>query len=94
MKRNCPKCSDREFEVPEYTLEQKKRLSNLKANKKLGELITEIESLHNIKSIDAKFNFMHINAKYGKCNRCKVDNLKEEYVNCPKCKALNFNWKV
>ena len=94
MKRSCQKCSDREFEVPDYTLEEKKLLSDLKTNYRLGELIEKIESLYDLESIDAKFSFMHINKEYGKCNRCNVDNLEGEYIVCPKCKALNFNWNV
>ncbi|KAA1239806.1 MULTISPECIES: hypothetical protein [unclassified Aquimarina] len=94
MKLSCEKCSKREFEVPNFTSEEKKNLSELKANNKLGELIQKIESLYDIESIDAKFSFMHINKKYGKCNRCNVDYLEGEYVECPKCKALNFNWKT
>ncbi|MDH7447830.1 hypothetical protein [Aquimarina sp. 2201CG14-23] len=94
MKLSCKKCSKREFEVPNFTSEEKKNLSELKANNKLGELIQKIESLYDIESIDAKFSFMHINKKYGKCNRCNVDYLEGEYVECPKCNALNFNWKT
>jgi len=44
--------------------------------------------------LDSKFILHHINVVYGHCNRCKHQGLKEEYINCPKCKALNFNWKV
>ena len=94
MKRKCSRCSNREFEVPDYTAKEKKILSDLKANNRYGELIEKIESLHNIEIIDAKFTLLHINKEYGKCNRCSVDSLEGEYVICPKCKALNFNWEV
>ncbi len=94
MKKKCPRCSNDEYEVPDFTQQEKRVLSGLKANNKLGELIEKLESLYDIRSIDAKFSLMHINKKYGKCNRCKVDYLEEEYVLCPKCNALNFNWSI
>ncbi len=94
MRLSCKKCSEREFEVPNFTSKEKKILSELKINNKLGELIQKIESLYQIESIDAKFSFMHINKTYGKCNRCNNDSLEGEYVECPKCKVLNFNWKI
>ena len=54
----------------------------------------KIKSFYDVQDIDAKFSLMHINKKYGKCNRCNVDFLDEEYIVCPKCRALNFNWKL
>jgi len=94
MKRYCPRCSNQGSEVPEYSLQQKRALHHLKVSKKSSELMMKIKSLHNLSLMDTKFIYMHINEKYGKCNRCNVDYLKEEYVHCPKCKALNFNWNV
>jgi len=43
---------------------------------------------------DAKYIVTHINTEYGRCKRCIFNNLDEEYVKCPKCGALNFNWKI
>jgi len=94
MKRLCQRCNPQEFEVPEYNLEQKKLLQKLKKANDFGELQQKISSFHSIRPIDAKFVLMHINRDYGKCNRCRVDNLAGEYVVCPKCKALNFNWET
>ncbi|MGL5890736.1 MAG: Com family DNA-binding transcriptional regulator, partial [Bacteroidia bacterium] len=42
---------------------------------------------------EAKYIINHINTNYGHCKRCNFDKLDEEYIKCPKCGALNFNWK-
>lgn len=43
---------------------------------------------------EAKYIVMHINHTYGHCKRCNFTALTGEYINCPKCGALNFNWKI
>lgn len=94
MKRNCHRCSARNFEVPEFTFNEKKTLLELKRNGEHMKVVSKIRSLYNIDLVDAKFSLMHMNTKYGNCNRCNNDKLKEEYITCPKCKSLNFNWSV
>ena len=94
MKRSCSRCSDKEFEVPDFTPEEKRVLINLKKGNRFVELMEEIKFRYEIQDIEAKFSLMHINRQYGKCNRCNVDYLEGEYVVCPKCRALNFNWKL
>ncbi len=95
MKRkSCIRCSGKKYEVPEFTIEEKILLTELKRQNKFFEVSEKIKSLYNIENLDAKFSMMHINKLFGKCNRCKVDYLEDEYVTCPKCKSLNFNWKL
>lgn len=94
MIKYCKRCVKRNYLVPEFTLEEKKTLTELKANNKPLEVIQKIKTLYNVEMIDSKFSLMHINEVYGKCNRCNVDYLQGEYVDCPKCKALNFNWNL
>ncbi|MFD0861811.1 hypothetical protein ACFQ1M_06300 [Sungkyunkwania multivorans] len=94
MKMKCQRCLDREFDVPDFSLEEKRTLTNLKANYQLAELLERIESIDNMPMLNAKFILLHINGTHGKCNRCGMDDLSGEYVVCPKCKALNFNWDI
>lgn len=43
---------------------------------------------------DAKATVAHINKDFGKCHRCNFDELIEENMDCPKCKAFNYNLKM
>ena len=92
MIKSCQRCVKRDYQVPEFTMNQKIILTEFKANHKFMEVIDKIRELYKVEMIDAKFSLMHMNTVYGKCNRCKVDYLEGEYVECPKCKSLNFNW--
>lgn len=47
-----------------------------------------------ISPVIAKYITTHINVNNGHCNNCIFDQLDKEYIQCPKCGALNFNWKL
>ena len=49
---------------------------------------------YKLSHLESKYITTHINESYGKCNRCDFNELNEEYLNYPKCGALNFNWKI
>ena len=42
----------------------------------------------------AKGIMMHFNPLYGKCHNCNYSALDREYMECPKCRAFNYNLKV
>jgi len=94
MKVKCKNCLPKEgIEVPDFSQSEKSDLYELKLSspiKAMKHLVDE----HKLSLLKAKYMVGHINEIYGKCNRCKFNNLKDEYCKCPKCKALNFNWKV
>lgn len=94
MKVQCKKCLPKEgIDVPEFNQLDKKRLSELKLEspmKAIKLLIDDFKLSHR----DAKYIVLHMNKLYGKCNRCNFDKLDREYLNCPKCGALNFNWNL
>ncbi|WP_299683638.1 hypothetical protein [uncultured Dokdonia sp.] len=94
MIKSCKRCVKRAYQIPEFTIEEKKLLTALKIDHKFLEAIDKIRTLYSVELIDAKFSVMHINTIYGKCNRCNADYLNGEYVECPKCKSLNFNWEI
>ena len=94
MKVQCKNCIPKEgLEIPEFTQSDKKRLieMNLESSIKAVKLLIDDFKLRHR---DAKYVVAHINERYGKCNRCNFDKLDGEYLNCPKCGALNFNWTV
>ena len=94
MKVQCKNClSKEELEIPDFTQLDKKSLYDMKLEssiKAVKLLIDDFKLSHR----DAKYVVAHINERYGKCNRCNFDKLDREYLNCPKCGALNFNWKI
>ena len=93
MKVKCKNCLPEEgIDIPDFNESEKSKL--------LGLIIQS--AVHSIKLIidnysliyrDAKFIVTHMNSPHGHCNCCNFDKLEEEYIKCPKCGALNFNWK-
>ncbi len=90
----CKNCLPTEgIEIPDFTLAEKCKLEELTIQSPLHTTKYIIENLK-LSHRDAKYIVTHINRTYGKCNLCNFDNLDEEYINCPQCGALNFNWKT
>jgi len=94
MKVQCKNCLPKEgLEIPDFTNSEKLQLWNLKQNSSILAIKKLIDE-HKLSNRDAKFVVMHINREYGHCNRCNFDKLNQEYIKCPKCRALNFNWMI
>ena len=94
MRIKCKNCVPKVgIEKPNFTLTEKQELWELKTEKTIFAIKTLIDK-YEFSHQEAKYIITHINSNYGKCNRCNYNNLVGEYLNCPKCKALNFNWKV
>lgn len=94
MKVHCKNCLHNEVvEIPDFTQAEKKELYELNLNSPL-QTVKHLIGKFKVKHIDAKYIVTHINKAYGHCNRCSFKNLDEEYTKCPKCGALNFNWKI
>jgi len=94
MKVQCKRCFTEEgIEIPDFNPSEKQRLLEFIIQSPLYStkfLINEYRISH----LYAKYIVSHINKTYGRCNRCVYDKLDDEYVKCPKCGALNFNWKI
>ena len=94
MKIKCKHCIPNEgIEIPKLNIDEKILLSKLHKDSKLL-LNLKLKEQYGFNLRDSKYLITHINFNYGKCNRCKFDKLDSEYINCPKCKALNTNWNL
>lgn len=94
MKVQCKNCLQNEVvEIPDFTQSEKMDLMEYYQKSPLH-TVKHLINNFKVRHIDAKYIVTHINKDYGRCNRCIYDNLDEEYIKCPKCGALNFNWKT
>lgn len=94
MKVSCKNCLPKEgINVPEFSIIEKRHLHFLK-QKSIIKVILYLQDIYKLKTETSKYIAVHINLLYGKCNRCNYQKLDREYINCPKCKALNFNWVI
>lgn len=93
MKVKCKNCLPEDgIEVPELSSEEKYAFWQLR--KKSGLRLTkELMKNGRFTHLESKYITTHVNQIPGKCNRCNYDQLEGEYILCPKCSALNFNWK-
>ena len=66
-------------------------------------LVIQESKLFAVKKLRDEFGFdhskaksivAHFNPEFGKCQACNYSELDEEYIECPKCKAFNYNLKV
>jgi hypothetical protein len=93
MKVKCIRCGY-DVLVPDFSEEQMLEILGLVSQDLKLFAIKKIKDDFGISYSDAKGIVDHLNKEYGKCNRCNYDNLQGECVECPKCKAFNFNFKI
>ena len=94
MKIRCKNCLPKEgIEIPDFTQSEKLKLLQLKTESPIH-LVKYIVDNYALGHGDAKYVVTHINKVYGHCNHCIFNKLDGEYTNCPKCGALNLNWKI
>ena len=94
MKVQCKNCLPKEgIEIPDFSQTEKQKIFTLTVQSAIQAVKYLIDN-YSISHADAKYIVTHINKTYGHCNRCVFDNIDKEYITCPKCGALNFNWKI
>lgn len=94
MKVQCKKCSPKlEIEIPDFSQSEKQKIFTLRIQSTLQAMKYLIDNF-SINDFQAKYILLHTNKTYGLCKRCVFDRLDKEYITCPKCGALNFNWKI
>ena len=94
MKVQCKNCLPEEgIELPDFTQSDKESLTEMKLESPV-KTVKLLMNDYKLSQRDSKYIVTHINKEYGKCNRCNFNKLDQEYLNCPKCGALNFNWRL
>ena len=93
---NAKKCKRCNWEIIElkFTEEQLLEIRALLIQGLKLNAIQKINQYFKIGLADAKGFVLHLNKEYGKCIRCDFNDLKEEYPECPKCNAFNYNLKT
>ena len=89
------KCKNCGWEITDINLSDGQRLE-------IWKLIDQDQKLFAVKKMRDDFGISHASAKvivahlnkFGKCHKCGFDELKGEYVECPKCKSFNYNVKI
>lgn len=89
----CKKCS---WHVEKLDLPEEMLLE-------LWALMVQDSKLYAVKKLKDEFGIDHVKAKgvvthfnpeFGKCHECNYSELDKEYIECPKCKAFNYNLKI
>jgi hypothetical protein len=94
MKVKCKNCLPKEgIEVPQFTISDKSKILGIMVESPLHATMFIFNNFK-LKQGDAKYIVTHLYTIYGKCNCCTYYSLDQECMNCPKCGALNFNWKI
>jgi len=94
MKVQCKKCSPKEgIEISDFSQTEKQIISTLTVQSAI-QAVKYLTDNYRISHTNAKYIVTHINKSYAHCNRCSFDKLNAEYITCPKCGALNFNWEI
>lgn len=94
MKVQCKNCLPKEgIDIPDFIQSDKNVLMKLKLESPIHAVKHIIDSFK-VSHLTAKYITIHINLNYGQCNNCIFGHLGKEYIHCPKCGALNFNWKI
>lgn len=90
MSRNCSRCGN---EIVELILSDKQAIEiwGLQVQDLKLSIVKKLKDDFGYTHRESKIIMDHLNPKKGKCRRCDYENLQGENVDCPKCKAFNYN---
>lgn len=93
MNRNCCRCGN---EIVELKLsdEQAIEIWGLQSQDLKLFIVKKLKDEFGYSHKESKIIMDHLNPKKGKCQRCYYDQLEGENVDCPKCKAFNYNMDI
>ena len=93
MNNICSRCN---WEIVALSLsdEQKNEILELLTQGLNLLAIQKVREEMQLSLIQAKGIFQHLNSEYGCCIRCNFKNLTKENMECPKCKAFNYNLRT
>jgi len=93
MKTVCKRCCS-EIKDLNFSEEQKLEIWGLiNQNLKLSAVKKLIDN-YQLSHKESKIIVAHLNKDFGKCHGCNFEDLTEENIECPKCKAFNYNLKI
>lgn len=90
MNKKCNRCQWKIVEL-NWSEEQKLEIWGLVNQELRLFAVKKLRDNFNVNLKEAKGIVVHINKDFGKCIRCNFDQLSEENIECPKCKAFNYN---
>ena len=90
MNTICKRCGNKINEL-NFSEEQKLEIGELIAQGLKLFAVKKIINEYKLSHKEAKVIVAHLNKDFGKCHRCNFGNLEEENIECPKCKAFNYN---
>ncbi len=93
MNNKCNRCN---WEIAQLNLSDEQKLEVLSLLKQDLKLFA-IQYLHQklqFNLTEAKGIILHSNKDFGVCHRCDYAELAKDNMECPKCKAFNYNLKV
>lgn len=92
MKVKCKNCVPVEgIILPNFNNIEKNLLVEFKRESPING-VKHLVNKYKLDPTQSKYIITHINPIFGKCNRCKFNDLNEGNINCPICKSLNLNW--
>lgn len=90
MKRNCSRCGNEIVEL-KLSEEQIIEIWGLQIQHLKLFIVKKLKDEFGYTHKESKIIMDHLNPEKGKCQRCDFDKLEGENVDCPKCKAFNYN---
>lgn len=92
-KSTCKQCGSKIIEL-EFSEDQKLEIWESIVNDSKLFAVKKLKSEYNLPHENAKIIVAHFNKQFGECHKCGFKNLETEDVECPNCKAYNYNSKI
>lgn len=93
MIEKCSKCGTPTLEF-EFSDEQRIQVSACLEQEIDSWAFYIIKNEYGYSHRDSKLILLHYNSPYGRCIKCEKEGLEGECVECPHCKAFNYNYNA
>jgi hypothetical protein len=90
MNQKCSRCNS---EIPKLDFPHKELEDILAISKKMSKVhaVKKLINQLGFNHYKAKVIIAHLNIETGKCTNCNYNPLIGKNIECPKCKAFNYN---
>jgi len=88
----CEKCKNK-IPIPLLTKDDKEEVWRFVQIDLLLSAISYVKKRSDLDLKECKLFVEHLSRNFGECHNCNYTGLKNEHEKCPKCKALNINFK-